>query len=137
MRNRIAYTATLPSGDDFVAINVSRLIAEKYQSGMQDLILDPFTELNKAIRSQVPQGYTRVCLSNFGILVEPEMKLTPSRLLLNLAVDYDLILLWEGSVVQGRKLVWGQSSSASGIEFPENILIEWSKMHEISKPDSI
>ena len=122
MRNRIAYTATHPSGDDLVVIDVSRLIAEKYQSAMQDLILDPFTELNKAIRSQVLQGITRLCLSNLGILVEPELKLTPSRILLDLAVDYDVILHWEGSVVQERKLMWAQSNSASIIEFPENTL---------------
>jgi len=122
MRNRISYTATLPSGDDLVAINLSRLIATTFQSDIQKLILDPFTELNKVIISQIPQGYTRVCLFNFGILIEPELKLTPARLLLDLAIDYDVILLWKGPVMQGRKLVWSKDSSSFGIEFPENTL---------------
>lgn len=122
MRNRIAYTTTLPSGDDLVAINVSRVIAEKYRVDKSPLILDPFTELNNTVRARIPAGCKRVFLSNFGILVEPELKLTPSRLLLDLAVDYDVILLWEGPITQGRKLVWGQSHQVSSIEFPENTL---------------
>lgn len=122
MRNRLLYTPILPTGSDSITLDVSRLIADRYQVSREALLLDPFLEISQAIRSQVPQGVSRLALTNFGILVEPELNLTPSRLLLDLAVDYDVILHWEGSVVHGRKFVWDQGNSASIIEFPENIL---------------
>jgi hypothetical protein len=127
MRNHIAYTSTLPSVDGMIAINLSLLISERYTSSSSEFLLDPFTELSKTIRSQIPQGCTRLFLTNLGILVEPELKLTPSRLLLDLAVDYDVILQWDGTIVDGRKLLWNQNGLTRAIEFPENTLHKMEK----------
>ena len=122
MRNRLLYTSTLPTNKDFYTLNLSLLIAEKYHSSAQTLLSDSFATVNQTIRSQIPEGISKLVLTNFGILVEPDLNLNPSRLLLDLALDYEVILHWEGSIASGKRLAWDMNKPSISIDFPENTL---------------
>jgi hypothetical protein len=123
MRNYISYCLTLPKDQsEFVLINLGRLISEKYQKNPTALLSDPYSEIMSSIEEANPDDRSQLLLSNVGILTEPELALNPAKIFLDLAVQFDVTILWTDEIIDNRILVWAHQNARQIIEFPQNTL---------------
>ncbi len=126
MRNRIEYTDRYPeelaARPGFVVLDVGSILSATYSESPSDLSADSYTAVSAALRHQIPEGSKHLLLTNVGILCEPELHLNPSKLLLDLALDFEVLLYWTFPVINAKRLVWDTAAPQYGIEFEPTIL---------------
>lgn len=105
-----------------MTIDVSRTVAGRFKDDEKALLFDPSLEIERIIRERVPADTKEVVLTNIGILFEPVLHLPVAQFLLKLAVDFDVILDWNGEVRDGKRLIWSVDGIDQGVDFDEMIL---------------
>ncbi|TXT44743.1 MAG: hypothetical protein FD137_1518 [Spirochaetes bacterium] len=61
-------------------------------------------------------------IENLGILLEPELELNPEKLFLELSLDAVIVLVWDYSIIDGRRFVWDEAEPEYGFSFPSHTI---------------
>lgn len=112
--------------DDMPVINIGKVLAEFLSNREIDkyISLDVEEYIKSTVREkavEIPKGFKAIILHNLGILLEPELKLKPESIILDLSRDLIIILLWDYLIEHNRKLIWDENNPI-GFTFPENTI---------------